>query len=76
MYSVGAAYFDYTLRVLMRWSAIAILAFLAAASAGLAADSPVRLIELTAEHLARPMGIGIARPRLSWKPSIRISPSM
>jgi len=32
-----------------------------------AADSPVRLGALTCEHLSNPVGIGVRRPRLSWK---------
>jgi alpha-L-rhamnosidase len=48
----------------------ALLALLHLAAAGLsqAADSsPVRLYELTCEHLRNPLGIGAASPRLSWK---------
>jgi alpha-L-rhamnosidase len=51
----------------MRPGAIVILAFLVGGSAAFAADSPVHLAELTTEHLLRPVGIGVARPRLSWK---------
>ncbi|HWA08124.1 MAG TPA: family 78 glycoside hydrolase catalytic domain [Opitutaceae bacterium] len=31
------------------------------------AVSPVRLAELTTEHLHNPIGLGVAQPRLSWK---------
>jgi len=51
----------------MRTFAIAVLAVLIAASIAFAADSPVHLTELTAEHMEHPVGIGIAQPRLSWK---------
>jgi alpha-L-rhamnosidase len=51
----------------MRTSALAVFAFLTAASVAFAADSPVKLIELTTEHMAHPVGIGVALPRLSWK---------
>ena len=45
---------------------VAIIGFLISTTVAFA-DSPVHLTELTTEHLARPMGIGVARPRLSWK---------
>ena len=51
----------------MRKSAIACLAFLIPATIVFAADSPVHLTELTTEHMAHPVGIGVAQPRLSWK---------
>ena len=51
----------------MRTVAIAVIALLNVAPIAFAADSPVRLTELTAEHLEHPLGIGVARPRLSWK---------
>jgi alpha-L-rhamnosidase len=51
----------------MRMYAIAIFAFLAAVSVAFAADSPVHLTELTSEHMAHPVGIGVAQPRFSWK---------
>ncbi|MGA2441897.1 MAG: family 78 glycoside hydrolase catalytic domain, partial [Tepidisphaeraceae bacterium] len=43
------------------------MAVLIGASIGFAAESPVRLTELTAEHMEHPVGIGVAQPRLSWK---------
>ena len=46
--------------------AIAVFSLLTAAVA-FAADSPVHLAELTAEHMANPVGIGVPQPRLSWK---------
>jgi alpha-L-rhamnosidase len=51
----------------MRTSALAIVAFLAAVSTAFAADSSVRLAELTTEHMVNPVGIGIAQPHFSWK---------
>jgi alpha-L-rhamnosidase len=51
----------------MRPCVIVILAFFPLVSIAFAADSPVRLTELTAEHVANPIGIGVAQPRLSWK---------
>jgi alpha-L-rhamnosidase len=51
----------------MRAFAIAVFAFLIAATIAFAADSPVHLTQLTAEHMEHPVGIGIIRPRLSWK---------
>jgi alpha-L-rhamnosidase len=51
----------------MRMSAIVVFAFLTAASAAFADPSPVHLTELTTEHMAHPVGIGVAQPRLSWK---------
>src|SRR3984957_9544566 len=51
----------------MRTPATVIFAFLAAVSAAFADPSPVHLTELTTEHMAHPVGIGVAQPRLSWK---------
>jgi alpha-L-rhamnosidase len=51
----------------MRTIAIVVIAILISASIAFAADSPVHLIELTAEHMEHPVGIGVVCPRLSWK---------
>jgi alpha-L-rhamnosidase len=39
----------------------------ATAHIGFAADSPVKLAELSAEQMTNPVGIGATQPRLSWK---------
>jgi alpha-L-rhamnosidase len=40
---------------------------LCVSSFAFAADSPVKLAELTAEHMTNPVGVGFTQPRLSWK---------
>ncbi len=53
------------MRVSIYWTIILLIPALSLPA--FAADSPVRLTALTAEHLAHPVGIGIQKPMLSWK---------
>jgi alpha-L-rhamnosidase len=51
----------------MRFLLLVVLTMLASVSVSSAADSSVRVVDLTTEHLKDAIGIGATRPRLSWK---------